>query len=161
MFQYAAVNNTITKCYCKEERIWECTFPYPLNTLDFVCCFLMKLNSVVFYVWLLWMDPNGKNCVFSVGFFHPTSLSSVKWENYRRVQLEVNETIDKLLFSGTGAVSCFGLTRLYWPYFHFTACPTFGLHQVCAAWHCSKTMGYFNHIKCMLSKGNNFCFVHG
>lgn len=82
-------------------------FPILRMQLRFCYVFLLKVNSVLFYVWIPQMDLNGKNCVFSVWFFHPKSLSSVKWEKYRTVQPEVSKTINKLLFSGTAAVSCF------------------------------------------------------
>lgn len=51
--------------------------------------FLLKLNSMVFYVWAFWMDPNGKNCVFTVWFFHPKRLSSAKWESYKIVKQSI------------------------------------------------------------------------
>lgn len=94
------------------------------------------------------MDTNGsKTTVFFIWFFHPRTLSSVRWANYRTVQPELNTAIDKLLFLRiVSSVLPYDTTS----YFHFMVYSTFGLPQLYVLQHCSKTKDYFNHINRVL-----------
>ena len=82
-----------------------------------------------------------------------SSRKTTEQFNQKQMKQQIN------LSSGAGAVSRFGLTSLLTIFQQ--ACPSLGLHQVGAAWHCSKTRGDFNHTKHILGKGNNLCLVHG